>query len=185
MQRQKSSTNNWPHKVCDDEQLYNPVDDTHRPALHHHRLGGLIGEEICDAAPHPGAHGYKLVQVRYRWLVRSLWVWKESATPVQSLQESLKKCGDNVEKLTPAYNEKGFQTAFLLCVIKYLMAKLHCLSPPPSLSLFIGLYHELVLPFSYSNEDEETVEMSLPLSLAFFTTNPISCASFLSASFLH
>lgn len=43
------------------------------------------------------------------------------------------------------------------CVIKYLMAKHHCLSPPPSLALFIGLCYELVLPFAYSNEDEESL----------------------------
>lgn len=39
-----------PDEVGEDEELHDPVDDAHHPALHHHRLGGLVGEEISQAA---------------------------------------------------------------------------------------------------------------------------------------
>ena len=35
-----------PHEVGDDEKLNRSVDDPNGPALHDHRLGGLVGEEI-------------------------------------------------------------------------------------------------------------------------------------------
>lgn len=53
---QKKTTDHWPDKIGDDEQLYNPVDDTHRPALYHHRFGGLVGEEISQEPPQNKAH---------------------------------------------------------------------------------------------------------------------------------
>ena len=45
-----------PDKVDDDEQLNDAVDDPDRPALHHHRLGGLVGEEVSHTAPHHRGH---------------------------------------------------------------------------------------------------------------------------------
>ena len=41
-----------PNKVGDDQQLNHAVDDADGPALNHHRLGGFVGEEVCDAGPH-------------------------------------------------------------------------------------------------------------------------------------
>lgn len=41
-----------PNKVNDDEELSHTVDNSHRPALDHHRLGRLIGEETSDPAKH-------------------------------------------------------------------------------------------------------------------------------------
>lgn len=41
-----------PQEVDDDEQLYDAVDDSNRPALHHHRLGRLVGEEIRNKGPY-------------------------------------------------------------------------------------------------------------------------------------
>lgn len=35
-----------PHKVGDDQQLDGSVDDPNGPALHNHRLGSLVGEEV-------------------------------------------------------------------------------------------------------------------------------------------
>lgn len=55
-EQRSQQTHYWPDKVCDDEQLHDPVDDAHRPTLDHHRLGGLVGEEVSDAAPQH-AHG--------------------------------------------------------------------------------------------------------------------------------
>lgn len=46
-----------PNKIRNDEQLYNPVDNSHGPALDHHRLGGFIGKKVCDTAPQTGGHG--------------------------------------------------------------------------------------------------------------------------------
>lgn len=43
-----------PDKVGDDEELHDAVDDANGPALHHHGLGGLVGEEVGDAGPHDG-----------------------------------------------------------------------------------------------------------------------------------
>lgn len=57
MQTWESNPDYPPNKVRDDEQLHDPVDDAYRPALHHHWLGGLVGEEVRDAAPQQGAHG--------------------------------------------------------------------------------------------------------------------------------
>jgi len=56
-------TNHLPDKICDDEQLHDPVDDPHRPTLHNHRLGGLVGEEASDQAPRNGGHGCLLTGV--------------------------------------------------------------------------------------------------------------------------
>lgn len=53
---QKKTTDHWPDKIGDDEQLYNTVDDTHRPALYHHGFGGLVGEEISQEPPQNEAH---------------------------------------------------------------------------------------------------------------------------------
>lgn len=44
-----------PNEVGDDEELDDTIDDANGPALHHHRLGGLIGEEVCDTRPHAGS----------------------------------------------------------------------------------------------------------------------------------
>lgn len=42
-----------PNEVSDDEELDDTVDDADGPALHYHRLGGFIGEEVCYTRPHP------------------------------------------------------------------------------------------------------------------------------------
>lgn len=52
----------WPDEVDDDEELYDTVDDPDGPALHHHRLGGLVGEEVCDTRPHPGVEATRNTQ---------------------------------------------------------------------------------------------------------------------------
>lgn len=111
MQIWKSNTNHWPNKVCDDEQLYDPVDDAHRPALYHHGLGGLVGEEVSDAAPQQGAHGCLSVQVRERLY--------GSGPPEYERQEPLEGWGNNVNELTPDSNERSFQTVLSLLAVLY------------------------------------------------------------------
>lgn len=72
----------WPDKIRDDEQLYDPVDDAHWPALDHHRLCRLVGEEVGDEAPRPGAHGCSSVQVAER--SGSSWIWKKNSCPAST-----------------------------------------------------------------------------------------------------
>lgn len=52
---QQNEGENSPNEVGDDEKLDDAVDDADGPALHHHRLGGFIGEEVCYAGPHPSS----------------------------------------------------------------------------------------------------------------------------------
>lgn len=77
---------NWPDKVCDDEQLNDAVDDAHGPALDHHRLGGLIGEEVSDTAHQHGAHSYLTEEITDRsGPLGKIWRKSgESAAPLAS-----------------------------------------------------------------------------------------------------
>lgn len=52
---QQLGVKDLPNEVGDDEELDDTIDDANGPALHHHRLGGLIGEEVCDTRPHAGS----------------------------------------------------------------------------------------------------------------------------------
>lgn len=57
MQNDRNCLKHSPNEVGDDEELHYAVDDADRPALHDHRLGGFIGEKVCDTRPHLGSSG--------------------------------------------------------------------------------------------------------------------------------
>lgn len=74
-----------PNEVSDDEELDNTVDDADGPALHYHRLGGFIGEEVCYTRPHPRSMCVFKFDMTYR---------NRNRIPRnQQLQISVPRCG--------------------------------------------------------------------------------------------
>ena len=116
----------WPDEIRDDEQLYDPVDDAHRPALDHHRLGRLVGEEVGDAAPRPGAHGCSSVRVTER--SESCWIWKKNSCPAST---GAVRGRVEVNRLSPDSDDRNVVSIFTL-----VFAPLSGLHPPASLDVW-------------------------------------------------
>lgn len=189
MQIWKSNTNHWPNKVCDDEQLYDPVDDAHRPALYHHGLGGLVGEEVSDAAPQEGAHGYLSVQVRERLygsgppeymrnfcpVCKSLWMG-EVIMSMSSLLILMRE----VFRLFC----HSLLCCTFICFIKYLMVRPHCLSPLPQCLCSLAYNTNGTSP-SFTQMSERKMWQCPSLFLLLSSPQiPVFIASFLSPSLM-